>query len=231
MEFNKKQPALLYLDKKGFYYYQSGLQNIISLAFLETSVKDMEIINGISIMNQIKTFVEQYQISPATITIIVSPNVTFEKGIVGLEMGERDEQVKKFIDTIPFESVLSKSYPIEKGVKVMGINEDLYVELKISFEKCSFSIENVIPYQLLGNDQALIQNLTAENASQLLKKIGNLKQYTLLNVEKEKTQNVNNSSTNAQTGTKPKKSNIRLYLMIGVFVILFAILGFMLFKK
>lgn len=228
MEFNKKQPALLYLDKNGFYFYVEGLPNIVSLAFLATSVKDMDVINGTSIMSQIKSFIEQYSIPPSTITIVLSPNVTFEKDIIGLTPEAQEEQVKNFTDTIPFESVLSKQYPIEKGVKVIGSNEELYLELKISFEKCSFAIDHVIPYQLLGNEQPLIQNLTLENASQFLHHIDRLKQFTMLTVP-----------TKAQGATiqqntkelKPKPNRTRLYAMAAVFLVLFGILAYMLLKK
>jgi hypothetical protein len=236
MEFNKKQSAFLYLDKKGFYFYSAGMQSVLSLSFLETSVKDMDVINGAELMAQIKSFIEQYQVPQAIISIILSPNVTFEKDLADLTHEAQEEQEKKFIDTIPFESVLSKSYPIEKGIKVIGFNEDLYSELKISFEKNKFSVENVIPYQFLGNDQALVQNLTNDNASQLLKRIGSLKQYTLITVEKEKPQQsatitpATTSTTLAQS-EKPKSNKVRLYLMIGVFAVLFAILGFMLLKR
>lgn len=226
MEFNKKQSALLYLDKNGFYFYEAGLESVISLAFLPSSVRDMDVINGASIMAQIKTFIEQYKIAPATIAMILSPNISFEKDIIGLTSDAQAEEVKKFIDTIPFESVLSKQYPIEKGVKVIGCNEDIYSELKVGFEKSAFSVDMVIPYQLLASDQVLIQNLTAENASQLLKRIDHLKQFTLLTQERERVQSSPNP--NVKTNEKPKTNKTRLYAMAATFIILFAILGFML---
>ncbi len=228
MEFNKKQSALLYLDKLGFYYYQEGLLNVVSLGFLETSVKDMDVINGASIKNQIKAFIDQYQITPASVTIILSPNVTFEKDLVGFGKEEETEQVKKFVDTIPFESVLSKVFPIANGVKVVGCNDDLYTELKMGFENNKFTVTSIVPYQLLGNDQALIQNLTIENAAQLLKRLDRLKQFSLVAEQKDKPA-ISTSSTQTNTITeKPKSNKPRLYAMAGIFVVLFIILGYML---
>lgn len=231
MEFNKKQPALLYLDKNGFYFYEPGLQGVISLAFLETSVKDMDVINGASLMNQIKGFIEQYRIIPSLITIVLSPNITFEKEIVGLPLEEQEEQIKKFIDTIPFESTLTKNYPIDKGVKVIGCNEDMFQELKISFEKSGFTIENVVPYQLLGNNQQLIKNLITENAIQFLRHVGGLRQASMLQLEKDKEKTQITPDANKNESQQPKKSRMRLYAMAVVFVILFIILGVMLLKR
>lgn len=229
MENIKRQPALLYLDKNGFYFYEVGLPSVVSMAFLATSVKDMDVINGASIMNQVKAFVDQYHIPPAIVTIIVSPNITFEKDFVDLITEALEEKSKIFIDTIPFESVMTKQYPIEKGVKIIGWNEELYLELKISFEKCAFVVEHVIPYQLLGSDQSLIQNLTQDNALQILKHIDHLKQFTMLNLQKEKTQAIQEQE-NKQI-SKPKSKKTRLYVMAGVFILLFGILGYMLLNQ
>ncbi len=229
MENTKKQPAILYLDKNGFYFYEEGLPGVISLAFLATSVRDMDVINGASIMTQVKSFIDQYKIPLGVINIIVSPNITFEKDFVDLTSDALEEKTKNFVDTIPFESVMSKKYPIEKGVKVIGWNEELYLELKMSFEKNSFVIDQVIPYQLLGSDQALIQNFTQENAAQLLRRVDHLKQFTMLTVPKEKPQVTQNADD--KKSSKPKQSKTRLYVMGGIFVILFIILGYMLLNQ
>lgn len=232
MEFNKKQPSFLYLDKNGFYFYVIGLPNIISMAFLPTSVRDMDVINAAQLAAQIKTFVEQYQIPPSTITIILSPNITFEKDVVGLAIEEQEETAKKFNETIPFDSVLSKKYPIEKGIKVIGVNEDLIEEIKSSFEKCSFILDSVVPYQILGADQAFIQSMTVENINLFLKRTVRLRQFSILITEKEKvvTQPTISKGQVSQQ-QKPRKNNTRLFVMAGVFIVLIAILAFLLIKN
>lgn len=229
MEFTKKQPAFLYLDKNGFYYFETGLAQVLSLAFLATSVKDMDVINGASIMSQIKGFIDQYALQPASITVILSPNITFEKDIVDLAHEAQEEEIKKFTDTIPFDSVLSKEYPIERGVKVIGCNDDIQLELKISFEKNAFSVDSVVPYQLMGQDQAFIRNLTLENATQLLKRVDHLKQYSMVVVEKDKSP-IEQNSTDKKEQPKQKKISMRLIVMAVIFIVLFGILGIMLLR-
>lgn len=231
MEFSKKPPAVLFLDKNGFYFYEEGLPNIISLAFTEDAVRNMDVVNATLLMNQVKLFTEQYQLVPAAISIVLSPNVTFEKDIVGFAHEAQEEAVKNFVDTIPFESVISKTYPIEKGVKVIGFNEDLFRDLKSGFEMVAFSVDSVVPYQLLGADQALITNLTTDNASQFLKRVYRLRQFNMLVVVKEKIQQVAQTAHTAPVAShteKPKKNNTRLFAMVGIFAVLFAILGYML---
>ncbi len=227
MEFTKKQPAFIYLDKNGFYFFENGMTQVISLAFLATSVKDMDVINGGSLMTQVKGFIDQYKLSPAAATIIFSPNITFEKDIVDLAHDQQEEEIKKFLETVPFDSVLSKEYPINKGVKIIAVNEDIYMELKMAFEKNAWSVDNAVAYQMMGQDQTFIRNLTPDNAAQLVKRLYHLKQATLLTVEKEKFQPIEMSSDNKKEMTKTKKVNVRLFAMIGIFGILFVVLGFM----
>lgn len=228
MDFIKRQPAFLYLDKNGFYFYESGLTLVVSLAFLATSVKDMDVINSVSLFNQINGFVEQYQLAPASILIILSPNITFEKDFTDMSKETMKEEIEKFIDTVPFESVLAKEYPNEKGAKVIAGNDDLYREIKIGFEKVSFFVENVVPYQMLGQDQAFISNMTTENANQLLKRLDHLKQFSMVPIKKENV--VINQNPNGKKEEIQKKTNVRLFAMIGIFAVLFIILGIMLLR-
>lgn len=230
MDFSKKPTALLYLDSKGFYFYEPAIANILSLTFSQTAVRDMDVIDAAELETQIKNFVTQYQVAPSSISIVLSPNLTFEKEIVGLTPEEQQETEKKFIDTIPFDDALTRSYPIPKGVKVIGCNNDLYREIKSSFVKLGFLADALIPYQFLGSDQALLQNLLVDNIATLLRKIDRYKQYNLVQ-EKPKVIAPAPTAATAAPNTpaaKPSANKMRLYAMIGVFVVLFAILGYML---
>lgn len=228
MESTKKQQSFIYLDRNGFYFYQPSLPTVVSLAFLEGSVKDLDVINGASVFTQIKSFIDQYGIGPAAITIIASPNVTFEKDITGFTPEQMEEEVRNFVDTIPFESVLFRKYPIENGVKVIGINEDLYTEIKVSFEKSASTVDCVVPYQLIGSDQSYIRNLTTDSAMQLVKRLDHFKQFTLLSIEKPK--NEVSQNTEIKNQSKTKKSSTRLIAMVGIFTLLIIILAVMLLR-
>lgn len=224
---NKKQ-VLLYLDRGGFYFYEMGQPNIASMGFLPTSVRDLDVIDVASFESQIKAFVEQSKLAPGEITIVISPNIIFEKDILITEVEKQKEAVDKFLESIPFENVASTTIPIENGVKAIGINEELYLSVKNGFEKLGSSVESVLPYHSLGTDTFLLSNLTAENASVLLKKVDRLKQFSLL---QNKPKEPISSTTNTQGKPLPKKNSIRLYAMVSIFTVLFAILGLMLLKK
>lgn len=228
MDIANRKQILLYLDRGGFYFYEMGQSNIVSMGFLPTSVRDLDVIDVISLESQIKTFVESTKLAPGEITIVISPNIIFEKDILITEVEKQKEAVDKFLETIPFESVASTIIPIEKGVKVIGINEELYLSIKNGFEKLGSSVESVLPYHSLGTDMFLLNNFTTDNASILLKKVDRLKQFSLL---QDKLKTPISLDINSQGKPLPKKNSIRLYAMIGVFAVLFVILGFMLLKR
>lgn len=224
MDFAKKVPGFIYLDKGGFFLFEPGLGSVLSLAFSTTSVRDMDIMNRVSLHGQIQAFIEQFQLQPGEFVIILSPNITFEKEILDQNQENTKIEVDKFIDTVPFDSVLSKEYPISKGVKVIACNNDMYLELKSAFEKNASSINFVVPYQVLGQDQALINNLTVDSASELLKKVDRLKQFSMVTQEKKEPIMATGVK---KDGTEPKKKNTKLIFMIAIFVVLFIILGIM----
>lgn len=236
MDTKKKQPALLYLDTNGFYFFGAGTISVISMGFLPEAVKDMDVINASSLENQIKAFSEQSNIAPSSISVIVSPNLIFEKEIQITDIEKQKAEVQHFIDNLPFENVASLTLPAEKGIKVLATNEDLFLSLNTSFLKVNSSIEIVILYNSLGADGQLINNLTPDNANMLIKKIDRLKQFNLLKqrpktplIQQAPDESKNETQTSGiSTSSPPKKSNTRTYVMVGFLLVLLGVLGYML---
>lgn len=226
MDFSNKKQALLYLDRNGFYFYQVGFSNIISLGFSETSVKDLDIVDDKSLENQIQAFSVQNKLVPNNITIIISPNLIFEKDILSLDPQQQKEAIEKFINTVPFNNVATYNYNFDKGIKVIGVNEDLYLAIKNGFEKIGSNVSLVLPYHSLGSDAALLNNFTVANISQLLKRVERLRQFNLLHAKILNTQ-PSQTTPNSTNGKKPK-INIRTIAMGGFLLVLLLVLGYML---
>jgi hypothetical protein len=67
-----------------------------------------------------------------------------------------------FIDNVPFESVGSKIVPLEKGIRVITANADLYESVMSTFQQVGFSIQSLLPVTLYG-DEIQIERLTTES--------------------------------------------------------------------
>ena len=227
MEFSNNKQALLYIDRNGFYYYGAGQSTILNMAFLPTSVKDLDVVDQKSLENQIQTFSLQAKLVPSTISIIISPNLVFEKDIVTTDPQKQKEEMDKFISLVPFDTVASKTFPIQNGIKVIGVNEDIYLSIKTSFEKLGSIVTLVIPYQSLGADSALINNFTAQNVATILKRLDRLKEFNLL-PNKDRSPLPQGATDEHLQNTPNIKKNKRAYLMVGLLVVLLVILGYLL---
>lgn len=225
MDFNKHQQAFLYLDRNGFIFFETG-GNPLTFQFPENCVKDLEIINQEELVNQIKIFSEQNVLIPANITIILSPSVVFEKDFQTQEESH-DEEMQKFLDAVPFELIASKNIYSENGVRIVAANKTLYEEIGASFIKLGSVLDSVIPYEALGENIGLLNDLNVQNAEIVLKKVDTVKQMSFL-IDNPATQKSSSMQATKDNKKVVKSNPMRLYVMAGVFVVLLLILGFML---
>lgn len=229
------QLAIVFLDKDGFSLYSPTLESPMRLTFTPETVQDMEILNTDAFIAQATTFLTRYVIPPSNITILISQTLLFiqdiptvisstEEGIPPETISAVDQQkkIQDFIDTVPFENIESKTYPIENGIRIAATNKSMYENIITVFEKQGSIVKTVIPAFILGlpneglNDDvitAVINNSEALKAESFMIHPQEIIQLTP--EEKKK-----------QFLSLPKKQT-KLYAYGGIFVVLIAILGFM----
>lgn len=225
MDFNKRQQAFLYLGRDRFDFYGTGFTNILTFPFSQAIIRDLEILNDAQLQTEIGQFIQQYNIPPENITIVLSPSVLFEKDISG---SPTPEEIQKFLDSVPFEDILSSTIPIENGIRVVAANKSFYETLQATFSKSGSMIEAVIPYLVFGQDYTSFDALDTQTASTLLKHIDTVKRFNMIQVKNEQTQT--QITIEQKTQPEKKQAKIRLYAMVGIFSFLLLILGFMLFR-
>lgn len=217
MAFTKKQTAVVYLDTNKAFFYIGTTGAVITLDFPPDVISDLDLVDGEKLEHLIDTFVKANNIGGEKFEthIVFSPSSTFDKDFTEESFKKDDTQLQKFIDIVPFEEVLSKIYKLGKKTKVVGINKSLYEIVKQALGKNNFSVSLVLPYSVLQEIYPELAN--SVNLAFIAGKIDSLKQYSLsgpevdLQKDKEKT-------------VKSKTQNKRVYLLIGVFAILFIIL-------
>ncbi|MGE5041959.1 MAG: hypothetical protein ACM3IJ_03570 [Candidatus Levyibacteriota bacterium] len=222
---DKKIPAILYLDRNGFYFYTLGMENVATCVFPETMVRDLEVVDPFGVENQIKTFVNQLNLPPFDISIVLSSNIVFEK-IVQSGSGELEE-INKFLEEVPFERY-EKIITIEEGNKrVFAANKNLTYCLEMSFTKVGSSVSIVVPYYPLSN---LLQTLPLDvsSAQAILKKVGDLKSYNMKRIEEKQEIRTSVDTSSGQQKTPVNKN--RIYILAAVFVVLIGVMLFMIFK-
>src|SRR3989338_3803463 len=140
-----------------------------------------------------------------------------------------DSYIQDFLDNIPVETVSSKLFPIENGVKIIAVNRQLYEVIGKTFQSLGFSVLSIIPEILL--DKKIVEEQTGidTDTTSFLNNMDYIKSNTIwsqtiqlksslpaLSVKKEK--------TSEHTGK-------RMYVFLATFVfLLFSLIVMLLIK-
>ena len=136
---------------------------------------------------------------------------------------ERNRQIQSFLDIVPFEEIASKSYKIDKGIKVIATNKKLYEILIHVFMKMNFVIDSVIPITAIPKNIISIQSLNQDNAKKILKKLEALRVYSML---EENSYALSRAALSPHGITMSTKvSSKREFALIGIFLVLITTLG------
>lgn len=187
MAFSSIPRGIIYIDRNTLHLFFEGKGGPIVFELPKTVISDLEIINKEQLDLQIKSFIETNKIPHSQGTIILSDNIVFEKEIARVvDETQQEQEVRKFLDAIPFEHVGFRTVPTQNGVKVAAANQDLYQSVKDALEKMNFKIIHVVPATLLEkNEKDALNSLSQESIKPLLKKLDTLKNVDLLIDERQ----------------------------------------------
>lgn len=241
--------GVIYLDKQSLDLYAEKMTTIPRLTFPAGVVSDLEIIDVAKLDQAIKAFIDTHKILPASVSIVISPNLTFVKDILDPKVKKPvappdpknpvttpidtedkdlptiDDLKQAFLETVPFDEVTSISLPIQNGIKVVAANKTMYTYIKRAFEKYKFMIEAVSPLIIFGNTVLPIDQTITRR---LLTKIDLVKQHNML-VTPLPPQGRKEGFVIVKP-SENKEGNKRAFMMIGVLVLLFVVMGYMLYQ-
>lgn len=217
MAFVKKQTAVVYIDTNNASFYTGKSGDIFRLDFPSNVISDLDLVSEEKLTQLIDSFCKTNNLEGTKFeTILVfSAGSVFEKDFAD-ENKEENTQIQQFIDIVPFEDVLSKTYKLNKKTKVVVVNKVLYEALKSALEKKNFSISLVLPYSVLQEVNTELTN--SVNLAFIAGKMDSYKQFNLIDYENNKL------NDKIKTGDF-KKQNKRVYVLIGIFLLLLIVLG------
>ncbi|HUQ84937.1 MAG TPA: hypothetical protein VM077_01310 [Candidatus Limnocylindrales bacterium] len=248
--------GIIFLQKDKFDFYSPGLVKIIEFRFVPEIVRDLEIINSDLLASLIKLFVENNKIMSSELLLVLADNSCFIKDFifpVRIQAGnpqidaqvapilsssedqeKQKEDVKSFIDHIPFENVATRNFPLRNGTKVLAVNKDFYIAVKNAFEKVGFKVSAVYPGVVFQNNIGSKPVMDIISANIIFQQADMVRENNLLKEDKtfqpvvEKVDNDKGEKKDfvvQDFDDKPgKKSNKRLFMMIGIFAVLIIIL-------
>lgn len=227
-----KNRALIFIHKDKFEYYDQVQSKIFQFVFQPTVFQDLELVDSEQLNLQLKTFITTNKLAPASILFIISDAIIFEKVFVLTPATNKDLEIQKFLENIPFEHVSYKVINSEKNYKVLAINKELYSSLQFSFESLAFKSLGVIPQSSLGDIYKTTQNLNTDVIKNVMTRFDILQKETFIQEEaKQITQTSEEQNfTDPVNLAKPAK-RYRLPVLISVFVLLIGVLSFVVYKN
>jgi hypothetical protein len=217
--------SIIFIDRTNLYYYGGNVHTVLTLPFVATVVKDIEIINPDAFEKQLDEFITKNKIEPMDLAIIFSRSSSFEKVIpVSPQKIDIDLERKKFIENVPFEEIMDQTHSDEKGTRFIAINKEFAYLVKTIVEKHHFQIVAIASVAALTPQGDISFNISS--AQDFFKNSSTIKQ---LSFPLEENQVVDMDLYEDAPG--PKKTNKKLYLLLVFFAILIGILVFLLLNR
>lgn len=214
----KRQKNLLYVDRGSITFIQHALfqKNAAKPAVLALGsdiTKDMEIVSADKFFQALTAWVETSKIPPCDLVIVLSDTVYFEYAIQSLAPGKEEEQIKTFLDTVPFEQSVSRVITDDSSKRVIVLSKDYYDLLLEFLEKKLFRVLALIPASLIG-----VKGPEDVKVDQLIKNLDDKKKYNFLSDFERHFISDSFITRNAPKDTK------NLKIMFGVFSLLIVVL-------
>jgi len=214
----KRQLAVAYVGVDKILFYVKGAKNSLQLNLPSDVVSDLEIIGREKFDELVDTFFQMKSLRDIGFDIILvfSQGTTFEKDFVDETAKVNYEETQKFLDMVPFEEVLSNIYKINKKNKVVALNRELYEILLLALERNKAYVSLVLPMTVLAETSP--EFTKSLDLALIAARADSLKRYGFVDIieggiEREQINSIG-----------IKKKDVRLYLLVLVFVVLLTVL-------
>src|SRR3989344_4818153 len=166
--FNKKVILFLKRDSVELYITDGeGPKN--KLSFPPEILKYEEILDEAKFESTIASFLQKEITPNQKVTILLSPDILFQKTISQKDKNLEETEIKKFTDEIPFD--ISKTavikVPATDSLNLIATNKKLYLPIINAVEKTKCQVETIVPSTLFGITKNL--PLTKNDIDQIFK--------------------------------------------------------------
>lgn len=214
----KRQLAVAYVEINKILFYVKDTKNNLQLDFPSDTVSDLEIINRNKFDQLLDSFFQTGNLKNIDFDIILvfSQATTFEKDFIDDTTKVKYEETQKFLEMVPFEEVLNNIYKINKKTKIVAVNKSFYDAFRAGFERNKARMVLVLPMSILAEVDA--EFTSSVDLELICAKADSLKQYGLIEVSEGSLEREQKNSIGI------KKKDIRLYILLGIFALLFIVL-------
>lgn len=232
-----KNKAIVFIQKDRLEYFDEIQSRIFQFVFQPSIVQDLEIVDIDQLNTQLKSFIETNKLTVSNILFVVAEAIIFEKTFQVVPNVNKDLEIQKFLENIPFEHVSYKVIDSQKDYKVLAINKELSDVFKLTFESLGFKVLSIIPQSALAEAYRNSQNLNSDIVKYILSHFDPLQKQGFIQEEiKLQAQTTAGEEVIAdkqlQTPINQKPINkYRLPILLSVFIITAGILSFVVYVQ
>lgn len=140
----KSNILTLSVTKTGISVCSSAKNEVLQMPFDTGTLVNMEIVDLPKLSTKISAFVNQHQIKPSEVVMIIDSDVCFVKEIVA------ENEVQEFLDCVPVSSPSYKLFQVGNARLLIVINRRFYEAIRQAFESIGFNVTAVVPEAILS---------------------------------------------------------------------------------
>ena len=178
MEGKNNHKAVAFITREGIHFFSTATKNVTSINFDQKVVRDLDVIDSRGVEIQVQKFIDQNKLTPSLIIFVFSEAATFFLDVSVADISKIDAIKEDFVNTVPFETLLTKSYNTKNGIRVVSINERLFREIANGFESRGFLSVGVIPTFVLGDKGAALVQLDSVSGTSMINQFNSLKEQS-----------------------------------------------------
>lgn len=213
--------AIIFLDKNQLFVYDGN--GVLKLDIPETIIRDVDIIDKSGFDSLVDTFIKTKKLNPTQVWLILADGVCFSKDVTQTDSVKIEGEIKDFLESVPFDQVLSKRYRAQQGVRVIATNLEYVEAITEIFEREEFVMEGIIPGAVFPGFNVK-KVLDANFARYILENKNLMRAGNMLT-------KVNLPVNQPGTPEPQKKSKLLPYLIIGFIVLLIIFLAVIFLRK
>lgn len=214
--------TILFLERNRISVYDAN--NVLKLDVPDTVVRDIDILDKTGFDGLVDGFIKTKKLDAGRLWIVLSDEVCFSQDIADTDPSKLETDVRDFLETIPFDQIISKRFKAQTGVRVIATNLELVEAVIEIFERNGFATEVVTPTAIFPGystkkelDPALARFVLANKS---LATQGNM--LAKINAPKPVAE--------APKEAKPK-NKLLPYLLVGFFILLVVLVATLLLRK
>ena len=145
--FGKKPEAIIYLSRNGLQVLLLEKEDVYQLPFTPKTIVNLEIVNSQSLTEQIQNFINEKQIKPQKVMLMLSDDMLFTKKIAARTPEARQNLVKEFLSNIPLDPklVVYKVFTFRGYRLAVATNKDVFIMVKSALEGLKWKVLYAVP--------------------------------------------------------------------------------------